>query len=147
MLRRFRGDDFSVLAEGRQGLATERFSRPTAIGNSLMSVAAVDETVDVVEYSVAINRPVRREFTYVVPDHLAEKVSPGSRVAVIFARTNEHERFSKMRRSPNARRTERSSTWDASRPASGARRASESLTGRRVRQWQPLARPRQRIVR
>jgi hypothetical protein len=58
VLLRFRGDDFSVLAEGQQVVATERSSRPTAIGNSLMSVAAVEETVDVLEYSVAINRPV-----------------------------------------------------------------------------------------
>jgi primosomal protein N' (replication factor Y) len=35
---------------------------------------------------VAIQRPIRREFTYVVPDELAARVLPGVRVAVVFAR-------------------------------------------------------------
>ena len=34
---------------------------------------------------VAIHRPVRREFTYVVPEHFEGSVSPGCRVAVRFA--------------------------------------------------------------
>lgn len=38
---------------------------------------------------VALNRPVRREFTYAVPDDLVPKVAPGVRVAVPFGARRE----------------------------------------------------------
>ena len=39
--------------------------------------------------AVALNRPVRREFTYVVPPRLSEGLLPGMRVAVPFGRRRE----------------------------------------------------------
>ncbi|MBI5434278.1 MAG: primosomal protein N' [Planctomycetes bacterium] len=61
--------------------------RARAAGPGLFPSDEPEQTPDVGVLrvaSVALNRPVRREFTYLIPDAFADRVVPGVRVAVDF---------------------------------------------------------------
>ncbi len=70
-------------------MATTRRARDAGPGLFAASEPTSDSPSTKLFASVALNRPVRREFTYGVPTELEARVRPGSRVAVSFGSLRE----------------------------------------------------------